>query len=128
MILFGVLLHDCTKAPSIEGVVLSKSKNSRGDLLAIVTRTEGGDLGATVGFGYRVYIRQSDPKDPPVEVLREDKSEPPRVSWSGNRMLQIALPCGQVFDFTNFAVIKSDQGEFEKVSIKLDNDGLCSRR
>jgi hypothetical protein len=122
----SLLLLACSKAPTIEGEVLSKAVRPGGNAIALVTRTEGGALGATVSTGYRVYVEQQGSNAAPWELLRADKSDPPRLKWADYRTLHIMLPCGQIFQFSNFAFVKNQRThEFEEVLVKLDNQGLC---
>jgi hypothetical protein len=89
---------------------------------AIVEKVEGD---ATVSTVHLVSILGKSNGEKPVEVLKMDKGDAPQVVWLEDGSLSIAVPCGQIYSFKNFTVLQSENS-FEKVSVRLQNDGLCA--
>ncbi len=117
----AIAVSGCDQRRLVEGDTRAWIVRPGGGAEAIVSRVS---TNATVSFGYRVYIRGTAPNADAVEVLRMDKSDPPRVSWTGRTTLFINARCGQIFQFTNFAIIP-EEGSFRKIFIVLQNRSFC---
>jgi hypothetical protein len=117
----ALFLSSCRETNLPKGKVLSRVISPDGHAIAIITLTEGP---ATVSDGYRVYVSGTSSDRLIAEVLRMDKGNTPRVVWS-NAGLRIEAKCGQIYHFSNFAVIETTAG-VQKLPLHLENDGLCA--
>ena len=110
---------------SMKGQVLEKVQSPDGLVAATSTR-EAGDEDAPAS--YRVYIEKSRDPAQAVEVMEADRSDAPRLRWLGPGDLQIAMECGQIHHFANFADVWSAGESKEKadqVLMLLDNQNVC---
>ena len=108
---------------SVSGTVVQRIQSPNGAIDALVTRSDVG--GATVSTAYRVYLEtKSDGLN--HQVLKADKAGPISVTWQDNNHLSINVACAQIFSYTNFFDVLKSGNLVYQVSIRLQNQGLCS--
>jgi len=115
-----IVVAGCGNSNGPEGKIIARIGGPEGGVTAIISKVDGG---ATVSTGYRVYLQATNSKTAVSEVLRMDKGAAPRVAWTGNG-IRIDVPCGQIYKFTNFAVL-TVAGQIQKMPVTLVNRGLC---
>lgn len=121
VVLTLVLLAGCDDSNKLQGEPVSQTVSPNGRIIALTTRYSGN---ATVSFVDRVYLKSADDNRAHL-VLKADKSDKVTVKWIDDRHLQIDIPCGQIFSYTNFFYLMKSGELVYPVSVDLVNHGLC---
>lgn len=117
-------LLGCDGSRHTSGKVISRVLSPNGRTEALITRSSGG--GATVSSVFRIYLKPTT-DDLNYEILTADKVSPdPKVAWSDDNHLIVELQCGQIDPYRNSLDVMKQGNLAYQVSIKLENNGLCS--
>ncbi|HEX2761725.1 MAG TPA: hypothetical protein VHM27_14470 [Rhizomicrobium sp.] len=116
----------CSKSADtgLKGVMVEKQPSPDGLVAAVSTREDGTDKNPV---RWHVYLERAQDPAQAVEVLDVSRSEPPRLRWLDSNGLEVAVECGEINRFANFANVWSgkDKDQANQLVVMLENRGVC---
>jgi len=109
---------------AMKGEIVEKIERPGGGVAAISTRE---NFDAKTPPRYHIYLQKSQDPAQAVEVLDMERAAPLHMNWVDPTGLRLAVDCGRIHRFSNFADLWSgkDEAHSEQVVVMLENQGVC---
>ena len=126
LLCLAAALAACSKSAdtSLKGTMVEKQPSPDGVVAAVSTREDGTDKNPV---RWHVYLERAQDPAQAVEVLDVSRSEPPHLRWLDGGGVEVAVECGEINRFSNFADLWSgkDKTQANQVVVMLENRGVC---